>query len=133
MSLNDYKNKIKSFKEAIEGGWFGPLVLVLVAAAAFGLGRWSKLEELRPPVTIQQAGAANNLAAAGDSSSPTATLKLPSSSGEGKYVGSKTGTKYHLPWCSGAQRIKEENKIWFNSEAEAAGKGYGPAANCPGL
>lgn len=52
---------------------------------------------------------------------------------EKKYVGSKNSTKYHLPWCSGAARIAEENKVWFESKEAAAAAGYTPAANCKGL
>jgi methylphosphotriester-DNA--protein-cysteine methyltransferase len=48
-------------------------------------------------------------------------------------VASKSGKAYHLPWCSGAQRIKEANKIYFASKAEAEQAGYTPAANCPGI
>ncbi len=52
---------------------------------------------------------------------------------EGGYVASKSGAKYHLPWCSGAQRIKEENKVWFATKEEAESAGYEPAANCKGI
>jgi hypothetical protein len=52
---------------------------------------------------------------------------------EKKYVASKNSTKYHLPWCSGAARIAEENKVWFASKEEAAAAGYAPAANCKGI
>ena len=48
-------------------------------------------------------------------------------------VVSKNGSKYHYPWCSGAQRIKEENKIIFENKEEAEKSGYEPASNCPGL
>ncbi|TSC62722.1 MAG: hypothetical protein G01um101448_259 [Parcubacteria group bacterium Gr01-1014_48] len=51
----------------------------------------------------------------------------------GQYVASKKGTKYHFPWCGGAARISEENKIWFNSKEEAEKAGYTPAGNCKGL
>ncbi|HEY0010394.1 MAG TPA: Ada metal-binding domain-containing protein [Candidatus Paceibacterota bacterium] len=51
----------------------------------------------------------------------------------GKLVASKTGTKYYLPWCGTAKRIKEENKVWFASKAEAEAAGYEPAKNCKGL
>jgi len=49
------------------------------------------------------------------------------------YVGSKNGTKYHLPWCGSAKSIKEENKVWFATKEEAAAAGYTPAANCKGI
>lgn len=48
----------------------------------------------------------------------------------GSVVGSKNGSKYHLPRCSGANAIKEENKIWFASEAAAEAAGYTRAGNC---
>jgi len=58
---------------------------------------------------------------------------LTSDIGEKLYVVSKNGARYHYPWCSGAQSIKEENKIWFDTKEEAEAAGYTPAANCKGL
>jgi hypothetical protein len=52
---------------------------------------------------------------------------------EGGYVASKNGTKYHLPWCGSAKQIKEENKIWFKTKADAEAAGYTPASNCKGI
>lgn len=49
------------------------------------------------------------------------------------FVASISGTKYHLPSCSGAKRIKEENKVWFSTKEDAELAGYGPAGNCPGI
>jgi methylphosphotriester-DNA--protein-cysteine methyltransferase len=49
------------------------------------------------------------------------------------YVASKNGTKYHLPWCSGAQRIKDENKVWFKTKEDAEKAGFMPASNCKGI
>lgn len=59
--------------------------------------------------------------------------KAAAPAGGGQLVASKTGTKYYLPWCGSARRIKEENKIWFASKAEAEAAGYEPAKNCKGL
>jgi Metal binding domain of Ada len=52
---------------------------------------------------------------------------------KGMYVGSRSGTTYHLPWCSGAKRILEENKVWFQTKEEAETSGYKPASNCKGI
>ncbi len=52
---------------------------------------------------------------------------------DGNYVASKSGTKYHLPWCSGAKRITDANKVWFKTKEEAEKAGYQPAANCKGI
>lgn len=99
------------------------IVIVLVALISFGLGRLSKIKEGRAPLTIENAQ--NNAIAQTPSLSDTTT--------KGAVVASKNGTKYHYPWCSGAQSIKEENKIWFNSTEEARKAGYQPASNCKGL
>ncbi len=93
------------------------LVIILVALISFGLGRLSKIGESRVPITIE------NLPAAVNESVPTDKI----------FVASKNGTKYHYPWCSGAQSIKEENKIWFSTAEEAKKAGYEPASNCKGL
>lgn len=63
----------------------------------------------------------------------TTTEKFGLEQGKGAYVGSKSGTKYHLPWCPGAQQMKEENKIWFDTKEEAEAAGYTPASNCKGI
>jgi methylphosphotriester-DNA--protein-cysteine methyltransferase len=51
----------------------------------------------------------------------------------GAYVASRTGTKYYLPTCGTAKRIKDENKVWFATKADAEKAGYEPATNCKGL
>ena len=61
------------------------------------------------------------------------TVTKESSSVSGEVVASKSGTKYHLPTCSGAKSIKPENLITFATIAEAKAAGYTPAANCKGL
>ncbi len=45
---------------------------------------------------------------------------------KGKYMGSKNSTKYYLPTCSAAKRIKPENYIWFSTEEDARLQGYTP-------
>ncbi len=67
-----------------------------------------------------------------DTGSKEAT-STQSVSSSGSYVASKKSDKYHLPWCSGASRISEENKVWFASKEEAEVAGYTPAGNCPGI
>lgn len=47
-----------------------------------------------------------------------------------RVVASKNGSRYHFLWCSGAKQIKEENKVYFDSETEAISAGYTLAANC---
>ncbi len=49
------------------------------------------------------------------------------------YVASKNGSVYHLPWCSGALKMSEENKIFFETKDDAENDGYRAAKNCDGL
>ena len=47
---------------------------------------------------------------------------------KGLFIASKNSNKYHWPWCSWAKKIKAENQIWFQTEAEAQAAGYSPCA-----
>ncbi len=42
---------------------------------------------------------------------------------------SKSGV-YHYPWCSGAKKMNQENKIEFSSATKAEEAGYRLAGNC---
>jgi hypothetical protein len=119
-------------------------IIVLVGFASFGLGRLSALQTVHEPVRITSAPSTvanirmsdtSRQAVEGSSSSPPSPELRRASNFQpgGKIVGSKNGTKYHFPWCAGAQRIKEENKRWFDSVAAARTAGYSPAGNCKGL
>ncbi len=61
-----------------------------------------------------------------------ALVAVPMAKG-GQVVASRSGKKYHFPWCPGAETISEKNKIWFADEKEARRRGYTPAGNCKGL
>ncbi|MCX6731907.1 MAG: hypothetical protein NTX55_02905 [Candidatus Parcubacteria bacterium] len=117
--------KIKNFFKFYEKDLILAAVIILVALISFGLGRLSKIGESRVPITIENlTGAVQQ----GESLDSIQGLPL-----EKTFVASKNGTKYHYPWCSGAQSIKEENKIWFSTAEEAQKAGYSPASNCKGL
>lgn len=121
-------------------------IAVLIATGSFGLGVVAGREggegEPDDKVLIQKPEPTEVApAAVGAAPEPTSETKTsasskpappPAASG-GEYVASKTGTKYYLPWCGTAKRIKEENKVWFSSKAEAESAGYEPAKNCKGL
>ena len=107
--------------------FFMILLIVLVGFGAFGLGRLSVTPPQSKGVQVftspdtQVAGIGHTI------------VPADSQQKEGEVVASKNGSKYHYPWCSGAQRIADENKIWFNTIEEARAVGYTPAANCKGL
>ena len=109
-------------------------IIFLASLASFGLGRLSVLVEhsssagpLRVISTTAALPFAQQMNASG--TPPTSTPV----SGSELFVASKNGTVYHLSSCAGAKRIKEENKIPFQTKEEAEARGLRPAANCPGL
>ncbi len=127
---------VDSKKELILG-----FILVLTSTASFGLGRLSAIWPKHQEVVIRQWQGTiteTNLQRT-DSATGTAERQKDNStfsirnSTLGTYVESKNSTEYHFPWCSGTKRIKEENKIWFQTKEEAVAKGYKPAVNCEGL
>jgi len=108
-------------------------IIILIASASFGLGRFSFFKSNKVPVTIQYEKV-GDLSQVSDSApevkGATATVNNQS---DGTVVGSKNSTKYHYPWCSGAKNIAAANLITFTSIDEARKAGYTPAANCKGL
>lgn len=104
-----------------------PAMVALVGLACFGLGRLSVSPTEASRLVINGAVVPKQ----GGQVAAVAGALVPA--GAGKYVASKNGSKYYLTSCSGANRIKEENKVWFDSTTAAEAAGYGPAANCPGL
>lgn len=49
---------------------------------------------------------------------------------QGVYVGSINSDVYHYPTCTWADRINEENKVWFSSAQDAVNQGYRPCQVC---
>lgn len=48
----------------------------------------------------------------------------------GNFLASINGKAYYPKDCAAANRIKEENRIWFSTKEEAETQGYKPAQNC---
>lgn len=110
-------------------------LLVLVAVASFGLGRWSVSGDTQAAVAVTPVSRADlhvtpstPTATELDSGQPTAP-QVDSQD----LVASRNGTKYHRQDCPGAKQITDANKLFFATVEEAAASGYTPAANCPGL
>lgn len=139
MTIQDGVGKSKQFlRNLLLGDVFLVLVILLVGIASFLLGRLSvagQKEPVRvlqntPETAISSVQKAPNTASAVSATVPGKGIVPRTEGGEGKYVASKNGTAYYLPTCSGVSRIKEENKIWFDSEEAAENAGYHRAANC---
>lgn len=119
--------KFKSF--LINDTLFMAVLISLVAVVSFGLGRQSVVRgSFVRPAPLAPAGVIFT-----DAATSTRNPEISTDIVTVRVVGSRSGTKYHLPDCPGAAQIKEENKVFFDSFALAEAAGYSPAANCPGL
>ncbi|TSC66939.1 MAG: Extracellular nuclease [Parcubacteria group bacterium Gr01-1014_72] len=109
--------------------------IILVGFGSFGLGRLSKITEGQGELRILGEGENGEVSpkSLNPPESEQGLTAAAASAAGGLLVGSKTGRKYHYPWCAGAQQISEKNKVWFASIDEARASGYAPAANCKGL
>jgi hypothetical protein len=113
-------------------------IVLLVGLGAFGLGRLSAASGQKGTLRIiypdaKAAAPLANTAAVANAAEALQAAPESAPAGQGAYVASKSGTKYYLAACSGASRIKQENRVYFVSKDDAVAAGYGPAANCPGL
>jgi len=141
---NDVVNKIKEGID-IKNDLFVVLIIILVGISGFGLGKLSALEKGREMVqikpldlaatTLDSSQASINNINNNPSVIPAQVGIQSSSQGDikGLVLAAKTGTKYYYPWCSGASRISEKNKVWFDTIQEAKNAGYSAASNCAGL
>lgn len=137
--------KVNAWLDTNRKDAFTAAFIFLVGLGSFGLGRLSVLWPEKEPITITGAevdGSATEVANDSTAWNTGAGSALPSTrnigngtatSAPGKYVASKSGSYYHFPWCAGALRIKDTNKIWFATKQEAENRGLKPASNCPGL
>lgn len=114
---------------------------VLIAVVAFEGGYWQGKNRTESPLVIKDASECPKIALSGASPAVlgenTTAPKAPENSADLStdkkncaFVGSKNSTKYHLPTCQWAKRIKPENLVCFGSVEEAAAKGYQPDKTC---
>lgn len=125
----------------VSSGSLLAIAAVLACTGCFGLGFLAGKEAGGGDIIIQEPSVSapteevSSVPKSSQLASPSAALTSPppATSPGGQYVASKSGSKYHLPWCPGAKQMKEENKIYFSSKEEAEAAGYAPAANCKGI
>lgn len=121
---------IAKFKELVklyEREIFLGFCLLLVLGIGYNIGHIY--------ANYRQSGTDGSTAAIISGTKASATPKKPAITAtpkDSRVVASKAASSklYHYTWCSGAQRIKETNKLWFASAAAAEAAGYTLAANC---
>lgn len=123
MSIHDSVEKIKGWTKGDE--WQDVVIVIIVLFVGIGsffLGRWSKMDS---KIDTNSASLGNLQLPI----KPTETA-TQAQSVTGNFVASKNGTKYYPLGCSGIDRIKEENKIYFENETEAAASGRTKSSTC---
>lgn len=134
--LQDFIRKGKMYREEV----LLSFIVFLVALGSFGLGRLSVSEQREPIRIIEPQEKESMSTSVSASPSPrvspqtqTAAVSAVMTKQSEEVIASKNGSVYHFPWCAGAQKMKEENKVIYASAVEAKAAGLRPAANCPGL
>ena len=126
-------DKIKIYQYHI----FLALCIGLISFISFNLGKISALEKSPLKITESKVNGLNtNANLKADIYNATTDNLQPTDINQKKLdtrvVVSKSSTskKYHYTWCASAGKIKETNKLWFNSAEEAEKAGYTLAGNC---
>jgi hypothetical protein len=140
--LNERLEKVKSWCQENARDLFVAGLIFLASVSSFGLGRLSVIWSEKQPIRFVEGNVRTKTSENGGGESVASPAAAPGSaknsaaaapSQQGKFMASKSGKAYHYPWCPSALKIKEENRVWFQTKEEAEARGYTPAANCPGL
>jgi hypothetical protein len=115
MRLHDFLQEGKRF---LYSNYLMVLILPIIFSS-YGMGYLSAKETLRIPIYIEKYSQQGEM--------------LPEEDDVKHIVASKSGTKVYFIWCSGVKRIKEENKVYFDTVEDALNKGYEKAKKCPGM
>lgn len=91
-------------------------IIILTATGSFGLGRLSIVEKYRAQDDVEIIVP------------KLSDLKIDES--KFKYLASKSGTRYYPIGCKSANRIKPENRVYFNTVDEAREEGLTLASGC---
>lgn len=129
MSIPNIIDKIKSKTGIDKLTLFYVTIIVGVGVGAFGLGRLSVLDtgNVKGDISVTETG---NLLENMASNKGDNSAEKEQGTQEKRYVASKNGKMYYSVGCSGGNRIKAENQIWFSTQSDAEKSGYTLASSC---
>lgn len=143
MSIQDIVLKIKGVGEnpqfrMLLGALGAMFCIGTVIGMAFLLGRASgaKAAGDRPeiafvyPPLVDPLMTKCNIKIDKSSNGPKNDPGTGTSARKGDFAGSKTGKTYYPVSCKSLNRVKEENRVYFESQAEAEKAGYAPSKAC---
>ncbi len=120
-----YKLFHKESRTIIKSDIFIVILMILLGLSSYGLGKLSSMEKGNDPTSLQEE---ETIPTTPIISKIIATSTKISENNTGLVFASKSGTKYYYPNCT--SRVKEENKVWFNSIQEAESVGLTLASGC---
>lgn len=130
-SIQHLKDKIKGFGYADKSLILQAFIVILVAIGSFGLGRLSLQSPKNEKVAIVNLDPEGGGNLTYYKKSATAqTASVTSNTTQGVYVASKNGKLYYRVGCGASSRIKDENKIYFNTAQEAEDAGLQGSSSC---
>ncbi len=126
MSIHNLPDKIKRYTGLDHITLINILIIILVGFSAFGLGRLSVKNNTPGDLgaSIYKAEVVGNVTTNNSTNIPASKVS------GGKYVASKNGKLYYTANCSGVKRIKDSNKIWFETAIEAEKYGLTLSSTC---
>jgi hypothetical protein len=132
MNIPEIREKIK------RPGFYEPIafvfIFILISLASFGLGRLSVQEQKTGDggvtIIMPDGSIAEKQKLLPNMVTNTVVKETKSTHGEGAVFASKNGTTYYFESCGSSSRIKEENKVWFDTENRAQEAGYHLAKAC---
>lgn len=134
MSIRHIPAKIKAWTKLTDRrDVWAVSVICLSGISGYFIGRLDPILAGPQPVRIEMVDIPAASAPATSSLPQTVEIAPSAPKQAGRYVASKSGTKYHLITCPSARTIAEGNRVWFETKEEAEAAGYAPAANCKGI
>ena len=135
MSIHTFTQKIKGRKDAVTG-WAGErrqmlvymAILAVTTVLAFYMGYIARAESVKASPVVINCPLEAYMSPQAGSVLPVGPMSTASATGA--YVASRNGAKYYPLGCGGVSRIKEENKVFFDTKASAEAAGYTPAQGC---
>lgn len=126
--------KLNKFLKTYQSDIVLALAVVLISVTAFNLGKLSVSGDKKFPITITEPDYSDQVLGSSGKIGDQKNLKPETRNlnSANSVVASKASKSrvYHFPWCSGASRIAEKNKLTFPTEAAALAAGYTLAGNC---
>jgi hypothetical protein len=135
MSIQETFHKIKRGLEAYNSMPIHLFIITLVGFSSFFLGRlsintdYSNGQIKGDNIAINEVKGSQNFAPKEIKIKSTSSLPT-TNTGQGEYLASKNGKLYYPKGCKGANRIKEENRVWFDTSTDAEKQGYTRASSC---